>query len=477
MAARVRRNVWKLPADDQTLEWYRKAITELIPRPASDPTSWRYLAAVHGRPSNLPVPPGTQNFWDQCQHQSWFFLSWHRGYLAAFEAVIARTVESLGGPADWALPFWDYSDTANPNARLMPPAFRDRTLPDGSANALWGTRAQSTNGNFGITPQDTSLNALTIQNFTNNRPGRPSGFGGPVTGFNPGGGDNGAVESIPHNILHVRIGGNGGFMSFPSTAALDPIFWLHHANIDRLWEVWRNQGSQFQNPTDARWLTGVKFRMHDGGGQPFTFQSVDVLDTTRFMHGYMYEGVPVPQVLETLETVEMVMEGSGEGPELVGATENPVPLTGPQTKADVVLLPGATKSSPGSLEGMAAERAYLSLENVTGTGMPGNFRVYIDLLDDANEPAFVGMLTTFGLERASDPTSVHGGSGLGQVFDITDLVGRIGLTSENVSRLKVTFVREDPAPVESSAPEGLEGLAETPPDPKITVGKISLYYD
>ena len=27
----------------------------------------------------------------------------------------------------------------------------------------------------------------------------------------------------------------------PMTAALDPIFWLHHANIDRLWEWWRTK--------------------------------------------------------------------------------------------------------------------------------------------------------------------------------------------------------------------------------------------
>jgi tyrosinase len=33
------------------------------------------------------------------------------------------------------------------------------------------------------------------------------------------------------------IGGDG-WMSDPDKAALDPIFWLHHANIDRLWAAW-----------------------------------------------------------------------------------------------------------------------------------------------------------------------------------------------------------------------------------------------
>jgi hypothetical protein len=34
------------------------------------------------------------------------------------------------------------------------------------------------------------------------------------------------------------VGLPDGWMLDPSLAALDPIFWLHHANVDRLWEVW-----------------------------------------------------------------------------------------------------------------------------------------------------------------------------------------------------------------------------------------------
>lgn len=42
-------------------------------------------------------------------------------------------------------------------------------------------------------------------------------------------------------------------MGDPVTAALDPIFWLHHANIDRLWEVWLGDNAEHVNPTDAKW--------------------------------------------------------------------------------------------------------------------------------------------------------------------------------------------------------------------------------
>ena len=45
-------------------------------------------------------------------------------------------------------------------------------------------------------------------------------------------------------------------MSYPRTAALDPIFWLHHANIDRLWEVWRRNPPAHMDPTDPNWING-----------------------------------------------------------------------------------------------------------------------------------------------------------------------------------------------------------------------------
>jgi hypothetical protein len=44
----------------------------------------------------------------------------------------------------------------------------------------------------------------------------------------------GMVESQPHNLVHDAVGGYMGDFF----AGVDPIFWLHHANVDRLWDVW-----------------------------------------------------------------------------------------------------------------------------------------------------------------------------------------------------------------------------------------------
>src|SRR5215210_5054408 len=45
------------------------------------------------------------------------------------------------------------------------------------------------------------------------------------------------LEGIVHNAVHVWVGGSMG--SVP-TATADPLFWMHHANIDRLWWVWQS---------------------------------------------------------------------------------------------------------------------------------------------------------------------------------------------------------------------------------------------
>jgi tyrosinase len=96
-----RKNIYKLPAGDTTLEWYNKAVIEMKKRPSTDPTSWNYQAAIHGFRSDLffwqeaaPFPGQAEQtkFWNQCQHGSWFFLPWHRMYLAYFEQIVAQTI-------------------------------------------------------------------------------------------------------------------------------------------------------------------------------------------------------------------------------------------------------------------------------------------------------------------------------------------------------------------------------------------------
>ncbi|GBC08793.1 hypothetical protein RclHR1_08390007 [Rhizophagus clarus] len=47
-----------------------------------------------------------------------------------------------------------------------------------------------------------------------------------------------SIEGV-HDIVHIKIGGTGGHMSYVETAGFDPIFFLHHANVDRLTAIWQ----------------------------------------------------------------------------------------------------------------------------------------------------------------------------------------------------------------------------------------------
>ena len=309
-AVRTRKSVFKLgnPGDD--LDWFGKAVGALRQLPITDPTSWRYQGAVHGYPGADQDPDATpgeampsradqRKFWNQCQHQTWFFLPWHRGYLACFEEIVAATVVKLGGPQGWALPYWNYSDASNPNARSLPLAFLNQSAADGSPNPLFLAGRNLTDQQHQLPASDVDLECLTHSQFDGTTNGGEPGFGGPDTPFNHFGSTNGRLENVPHNVIHVDV---GGLMTDPNTAALDPIFWLHHSNIDRLWEVWTHRDATFTNPDVAAWLTDVPFVLHDSTGAVVTFTPSQMLDTTTVRHGYRYDDIADPIPAATAQT-------------------------------------------------------------------------------------------------------------------------------------------------------------------------------
>jgi tyrosinase len=44
-----------------------------------------------------------------------------------------------------------------------------------------------------------------------------------------------------HNIVHGWVGGFRGIMSSVELSPNDPVFFLHHANVDRLWALWQER--------------------------------------------------------------------------------------------------------------------------------------------------------------------------------------------------------------------------------------------
>lgn len=46
------------------------------------------------------------------------------------------------------------------------------------------------------------------------------------------------LEGRPHGTFHAWVGGNGGTMGDIESSPLDPVFYFHHAMVDKVWEDW-----------------------------------------------------------------------------------------------------------------------------------------------------------------------------------------------------------------------------------------------
>lgn len=482
MALRTRRDVWKLAKWDDTLLWYAKAIREMQTRLIAEPTSWRYQAAIHdyvdgedplADPSDkLPSQAEQDRFWAQCQHHSWFFLPWHRWFLLYFEQIVAATIVKLKGPKDWSLPYWNYSDSSNKDALSLPPAFHEEKMPDGSDNPLRvADRDRGNNGEKVGGPSDVNLKpCLQEPKFPADSKGGSPGFGGPRTKFNHSEGSVvGVLERTPHGNMHVRV---GGFMGSFNTAGLDPIFWLHHANIDRLWAVWRHRNAAHVDPVDPQWLK-MSFDFHDGTGAAVSRKVADVVDTAAL--GYQYEDISDPLVVAkaAVETRRTAVAQEAI-PEMVGATEQTVHLTGRHTTAQVALTaPTGPARRKAVAEAAAPQRVFLNIENVTGTGSPNGYSVYINVPENEDprkhEDLCAGTLPMFGVKEASRASKKHAGDGLHYSLEVTEIVER--LQAQNAwdpAKLRVTFVPDD-------EPERKRTVASAD-EQRFHVGRISLYY-
>jgi hypothetical protein len=473
----VRREAWALQSTttfDAITIAFAKAIQVMQARPASDPTSWTYQAAIHA--TFATPPPGAS--WNDCQHQSWFFLPWHRMYLFFFERVVRKAVTDAGGPADFALPYWNY-DTPFPG-NTLPPAFRTPTLPDGTANPLFVPSPRRSAGlmSGGQVPATatSSTNAMSMTNFSS-LPLLPS-FGGGRVGPAHFGGALGALESTPHNVMHPTIGGppagecQGGLMTDPRCAALDPIFWLHHANIDRLWNRWLALGGGRANPSEAAWRTQV-FVFHDETGAQVTLSGADVVDSAGQLD-YAYDDEPVPA--ERMPEMAPTPLPS-QPPELAAATEQPLELTGTSVSVPLT-VPGSTRSLAEAASD-DERRVLVNVEDIQAEHDPGlAYAVYLEMPGDpSRERRHLGNVSFFGIGTMNDPDRPHDGApGFRHTFDATSVVK--ALKEQNLwdpAALTVTFepIRVLPQPGEELSPEAAAEAAA--PVESVRIGRVSLF--
>lgn len=466
----IRRNIYDLGANNPVVASYRKGVEVMKTKPATDPTSWAYQAAIHGTYST-PAQP----IWNQCQHGSYYFLSWHRMYLYYFEKIVRK---SSGDPS-FALPYWNYSDV--PAQAVMPEEFRQ---PADASNTFYvAQRNPSINAGAALPPSVVSYSvAFGFTNFLAPT-GSGLGFGGQIipapAHFT---GPPGRIESQPHNIVHSTI---GGWMGDPNTAAQDPIFWLHHANIDRLWEKWLELGDGRSNPTENEIWMNTPFTFYDADKEDFvTIMGKDILKTAAQLN-YTYDDVPLTALakkdLKAFSKIESLIDSSKVKTTILASkqkieikgTKTPISLTSaPKFKA---LSDQLTPLKENEFKD-AKKRFILNLDNVTyDTLGDGAYEVYINLPDnitdpDINSAYYVGTMGMFGFKGGHMHSAHnHGSEQQGGMleYDITEQMSKLK-ESRELSNVSVTiFFRALIAP-------GTEKANVATPLTKLTIANVAV---
>jgi tyrosinase len=405
------------PEGQSMLDAYRRAIEAMQALPASDPTSWRAQAQIH---------------LDWCPHGNAYFLPWHRGYLHYFEQIIRAASED----PTFALPYWDW--TTHP---AIPPAFFEGVLNDPTRQRGPGDEVPAVF--VGPDVIDDILGITDFQTFG-------STYVDPSTCFpSPDGKEQrmscgtGELEGRPHNNVHNWVGGDMRTFLSP----LDPIFWLHHCNVDRLWAVWNVRNANGSDPTWRDFTFAGNFVDPAGDPQDVVVQSV--FDTTAL--GYRYDlpaagtesvaGASATTVVATASAANRETARAGR------AIRVPVRITEEVRRA----LPGA----PG-LESGARRTVRLT---VSGLEKPhdGALPVNVGIGSGGagpDAPGHVGAFTFFPTGEGA-----HGGKAT-FVFDVTRELARADLSgSLDVHLEPVT---------ERAAPEG-GGMTLTPDEVRLEV--------
>ena len=178
------------------------------------------------------------------QHSNARLLPWHRVYLHLFEEALRNY------HPDVCIPYWDWT---RPEEQVFP-SWLAGFLPtvQTPTRTINVVRSPGTGGDLAAIASATPT-AMAQTSY--------GAFSSPVNGI--------------HGSIHIWVGGT---MSDASVSPADPIFWMHHANLDRLWWVWYNspQGNH-QNPP----LSGA-----DAVMDPWTYTETDIRNITSL--GYTY---------------------------------------------------------------------------------------------------------------------------------------------------------------------------------------------
>jgi tyrosinase len=301
----------------------------------TDPRSWQYWHNSHWMATGTP-PASMAAVWNQCPHRKPYFYAWHRAFLFYFEAML----RTMSGNPNFALPYWDYYKHPQ-----LPDIFANPLLADGTANPLyWSNREGSV------------VTGLTFEAFD------PA-----LTAFNrdPANADTfeQVMEGNPHGLIHDMVGGDMGEVP---TAAADPIFWVHHCHIDRLWAAWINAGGGRRLPNAGDPWFNRSFTFNISGS--WTLGVSDLTDTTHLNYTYSdlaLPAIPPGSIVPEVSVARVHSQVAGAFSLDLQTLQLTIPMAASQIDAAAILvLDGVQLTGQGGLSGYSYN-LYANLPNGT----------------------------------------------------------------------------------------------------------------
>jgi polyphenol oxidase len=288
-ATPVRQDIVSFAKNATKLASFEGAVKEMQDRSrrnAGDPKGWLINANMHRDFCSIPQSSSKQI------HFCYWFLSWHRAYIHVTELK----VRELSGDKTLCYPYWNWSTD-----RRIPAAYAKAGSSLSNAVRFTPNRALS-DGEVDYNPNDPTLkklgvSALATTEFEAKTPDDIQfTFGGIARPNQSNAYTTSRLEGTPHGPIHVYVGGNSrqgqpGDMSVFDTAGRDPIFFAHHGNLDRLWEIWRQDPARKATEPKTAAFLNHKFVFTWLDGAPMQVSVADTLDTKKL--NYVYDNLDV----------------------------------------------------------------------------------------------------------------------------------------------------------------------------------------
>jgi tyrosinase len=249
----ARENILNWGEDSKNLYLFRRAIEEMqkiSDAALMDERGYQWVAGVHGGFGGEPY----------CEHGTDEFLVWHRPYILDYEIKLRDQIKIIADQAaadNWRLPYWAW-EAADVDG--LPGAFTVETYDDNGTtkpNPLYQRPYQ-----LPYTPPtgtETYRNLRPLSQLQAQR--QPAIDAMEETDFV----DFNSAIGQPHNMVHVWV---AGFMN-TYRSSFDPIFWLHHANIDRFFWQWQKKNGDSSIPDIVKNFTCRPFRFANNTAQAF----------------------------------------------------------------------------------------------------------------------------------------------------------------------------------------------------------------